>query len=190
MPVLGTYWDGNSLRWAEGNPAGKQPGSFAPKGDGTISLQAHLFKLLTWNFDDIDEQYRPPVLAALAVANGAELHRKMFYGGIEIIANGLGADITKLTNSDTKKRDAELDKLKERGLPTGPLADAVKAWWKAKAPEDRARELLGEAGAIAMLKSDGWTVNPRPKGNYSHDIVAVEDGQVMVVEAKGGKGGA
>ncbi|RDI65736.1 hypothetical protein [Nocardia pseudobrasiliensis] len=196
VPVEGTYWDGNTLRWGQGNPEGKQPGSFAAKGDGRISLRSELIRLLSWKFEDLDEEYRPPVLLAMGVVEVAKIYRNMFYKGIEGLASGLeeqnpnlDIDIGKLTSSDKDVRNAQLRDLSDLGLPTAPLQAAIDAWWKAKAPVDRAKELLGEAGAVAMLKSDGWTVNTRPSGAYTHDLVAVKNGQIMVIESKGGDPG-
>ncbi|MFC3961723.1 hypothetical protein [Nocardia jiangsuensis] len=186
VPVPGTYWRGNALVWAPGNEAGAPAGTFAPQGKGGISLTATLFELKTWQLLDgeIKEEFQGPVVAAIAVVKGAELFRALPLLAIQALAPS--ADIGKLTSVDRGKREEELEALEEEGVNRDAVADALNAWWAAKGPEDRAKELLGEAGAIAVLKSDGWTVNARPKGPYTHDIVAVRDGEVIVVESKGG----
>ncbi|GAB4588859.1 hypothetical protein [Nocardia sp. IFM 10818] len=192
VPVEGTYWVGNSLVWAPGNPAGKKPGTYAknPSTKTDLNLEAVLYKLLESGLDDIDEEeHRPPIMAALAVLQGTLLYRQIYHSAIVALGSSYGADITKLTSSNPAIKRTELERLADLGAPEVLLNDAIKAWWGAKAPVDRAKELLGEAGAIAMLRTDGWTVNPRPKGNYTHDIVAVKNGEVMVIEAKGGDPG-
>ncbi|WP_446223498.1 hypothetical protein ACTWPB_28240 [Nocardia sp. IBHARD005] len=191
VPVEGTYWSGNSLIWANGNPAGKKPGTFAPNPNKPteLNLEAVLYKLLESGIDDIDEEHRPPIMGALAVLQGTLLYRQTFLAGIELLGSPFGADTAKLTSPNKKVREDELKRLSDLGAPDTLLNAAIKTWWLAKAPVDRAKELLGEAGAIAMLETDGWIVNPRPKGNYTHDIVAVKNGQVMVIEAKGGDPG-
>lgn len=190
VPVEGTYWSGNLLMWAPGNPAGKKPG-FAenPNTDSDLNLKAALYSLIKSGLDDIDEEHRPPIMAAMAAVLGTQLYRETFRTIIIGLAGPYNGDIGKLTGVNANARDQELGRLLNLGAPVGLLSNAIKDWWAARSPVDSAKELLGEAGAIAMLKTDGWTVNPRPKGSYTHDIVAVKDGQVMVIEAKGGDPG-
>lgn len=190
VPVEGTYWQGNNLVWAEGNPSGGVPGRYAgnPNTKTDLNLKAFLYKLLDSNLDDIDEEHRPPFMAALAVVHGALLYQQTFRNALETLAVPYGADVDKLTGR-RDERETELQALKNRRAPVDLFEQAIEAWSKAETPVNRAKELLGEAGAIAMLRSDGWKVNPRPKGGYTHDIVAVKNGQVMVIEAKGGNPG-
>ncbi|QCQ89978.1 hypothetical protein [Rhodococcus sp. SGAir0479] len=191
VPVEGTYWRGNSLVWAKGNPAGMKPGTFAknPTTKTELNLQAVLYKLLESGLDDVDEEHRPPIMAALAVLQGTLLYQQTFRGVIEQLGNPFGADIAKLTSPSLETSEEELERLADLGAPKLLLDNAINEWWASKAVVDGAKELLGEAGAIAMLKTDGWTVNARPRGSGTHDIVAVKNGEVMVIEAKGGNPG-
>ncbi|MGF7122732.1 hypothetical protein [Rhodococcus sp. BE178] len=192
VPEEGQYWLGNRLMWDKGNPAGMKPG-FAKNPDTKtdLNLQAVLYKLLESGIDDIDEEHRPPIMVALAVLHGTRLYQQTFLGEIWRLGNGNGykADLAKLTSSSLATRRDELDRLADLGAPEASLDDAINEWWRAKAVVDRAKELLGEAGAIAMLRTDGWTVKRRPRGSGTHDIVAVKNGEVMVIEAKGGDPG-
>ncbi|WP_405161598.1 hypothetical protein OG203_35505 [Nocardia sp. NBC_01499] len=187
VPVEGTYWEGNRLKYAPGNPAGKPPNTYAknPNRPTELNLEAGLYKLLESGIDDVDDEHRPKIMAAMAVLQGTLLYRDIYLGAIGVVG-GSSADIGKLTSPNKKTKEEELRRLGDLGVPQNLLNNAIAAWWGAKAPVDRAKELLGEAGAIAMLEMDGWTVNPRPKGNNTHDIVAAKNGEVMVIEAKGG----
>ncbi len=189
VPVEGTFWDGNGiLRNGPGNPRGQQPGSTAPRAKSPISLKAELFKLFTWDLEDVDEEYRPQLLGIMAFIDDAEAFRGALYGGLTQMAIANGADIDELVGG-SKRSQEELDRLDDLGVSTDILEAAVDTWWKAQYPIDKAKELLGHAGAIAVLKSDGWEVNIRPEGGNKHDIVAYKDGQVMVIESKGGNPG-
>ncbi|GAB4588208.1 hypothetical protein [Nocardia sp. IFM 10818] len=193
-PVPGAEWSnngtGDTLHWKDPDltPEGYKPGDFVLR-DGKIVLQGRLFKLMSWSFDDIPDQYRPSIMAAMAALNGAKLYSQFQYGLLETMANILGADLDKLTGSK-KDRQTELLRIRDRGLPFELLDAAVQSWWSAESATDRASELLGHTGAIAVLESDGWNVKVRPAGNNKHDILAIKDGQMIVIEAKGGKPGS
>ncbi|MEV6070660.1 hypothetical protein AB0L82_29305 [Nocardia sp. NPDC052001] len=192
VPVEGMAWQGNQLVWPKGNPAGMRPGFAAdPNRPNKISLSADLFLLKTWSgkLEDVDEKYRPKLAALIASIAAAQGVRDALLAGIVTLAGtpGVDADINELTNG-TARLNAELKRLRDRGQ--GAAADllnkAVGAWWKAVAPVDDAKELLGHAGAIAVLETDGWEVNTRTKGGNKHDLVAFKNGQLMIVETKGG----
>ncbi len=188
VPVEGTYWEGNYLKWGAGNPEGKRPNTYASKGTGDLKLRAQLFELGVWTLDDIDEAERPAILAAMARLDLATANQDLHRGFVQIFANIYGIDAAKLLGSKAESKE-ELLALAKRGLPTDVVKRAIDNYWKAQVPVDQAKEALGEAGAVALLRSDGWTVNVRPTGAYTHDVVAVKNGQVMVVEAKGGNPG-
>ncbi|MFF2557014.1 hypothetical protein ACFVUS_38855 [Nocardia sp. NPDC058058] len=195
VPVEGTQWQGGALVWPKGNAQGMRPG-FAenPNTANKISLSADLFYRLTWSgkLEDVDEKYRPQLEAMIAFIADAQGFRDGLHAGIQLLATASGADIDELTGGSARLK-AELAKLIGEGkldqAGAGILGAAVKTWWKASAPIDSAKEMLGQAGAIAVLKSDDWEVNLRPKGGNKHDVVAFKNGQMMIVESKGGNPG-
>ncbi|MGW0249589.1 hypothetical protein ACWDYH_23475 [Nocardia goodfellowii] len=192
VPVEGTFWDGNGiLRNGSGNPRGQKPGSVAPNPTSPISLTAELFKLKTWQFDDLDDEYKPVIAGIIEVIDEATTVRDTLKDGIALFAGLYGGDINELTGG-SKLRDAELRRLLGEGVPEAVISvlrGAAVGWQQAKAPIDKAKEYLGLAGGIAVLKSDGWEVNLRPGEGNKHDLVAYKNGQIMVVEAKGGDPG-
>ncbi|MGQ4601603.1 hypothetical protein [Nocardia sp. R6R-6] len=189
VPVEGTFWDGNGiLRNGTGNPRGQQPGTIAPKS--SISLKADLFWLKQWSgkLEDVDEKYRPILAAHIGHVADTQAFQDRHRDTVALLASPSGANIAELLGGSSRLR-AELDRIEAVGLDSEPLKSAVAAYWQAQAPIDTAKELLGQAGAIAVLRSDGWEVNVRPKGGNKHDIVAFKDGMLMIVEAKGGNPG-
>ncbi|MFI9508412.1 hypothetical protein [Nocardia sp. NPDC052566] len=189
VPIEGTYWSAPGvLRNGRDNPRGQQPGSFPPKGDSEISLKAKLFKLYTWTLADIDEQYRPPVLAIMGFLAAAQAYQGQLKDGIQELVDPYGVKVADLTTSSERLK-AAMARLGRAGAPVALIEAAVNAWQATRYPVDKAKERLGLAGAVALLKSDDWDVNVRPGGDSKHDIVAFKDGQLMVVESKGGDPG-
>lgn len=195
VPVQGTYWEGGNLKWAPGNPYGKKPHDYARNPDKKSvdpDLYAVLHKLGIWNLKDIPAEHLPAVLDALVAYEAAGRDKQARKDWIWFLAQIFGANPNELIASSARLR-AEIGKLNGRGLPAGfnvkMLTDAVTNWRAAGQAERDAGENLGEVSAIAILEGQGWTVNRRDKGSGNHDVVAVKNGFLLVVEAKGGKSG-